>query len=172
MSGFWSVVQAVPQRERLAVKELEEAGFDVYFPKIRFRQNRRWRITGLFPGYLFIQISDRWWSARWCRGVLRLLGVDGAMPARLPENVIGEIRKQEKNGFVVLKPKPDKLKKGQQVRIVGGRFDGRIAIFEGQNSRERQRVLLELLGQWVNVELAATDRCEPQDVVAPGLVSR
>jgi transcription antitermination factor NusG len=158
----WAVVQTTPRHEKLAVKELGNAGFDVYFPQIRFRQNGRWRISALFQGYVFIAIGDHWWAARWCRGVLRLLGVDGSTPARLHDSVISEIRKQEKNGFVVLKPRLEKLRKGQQVRIVGGQFSGRIAFYEGQSSHDRERVLLDLLGRQVLVELGQNDRVEAQ----------
>jgi len=161
---FWCVAQSQPLRERLAQEELIEAGFDVYYPRIQFRQNGRARISGLFPSYLFISINDRWWSARWCRGVIRLLGPDGAPPARVHESVIGEIRKREKNGFVVLKPTPSKIQLGQRCQIIGGRFDGKIALFQGQSSRERIFVLLEILGQQARVELGQNDRIEPLDI--------
>jgi transcriptional antiterminator RfaH len=166
LSCFWSVAQTQPLRERLAEKELLEAGFDVYFPRIRFRQNGRWRITGLFPAYVFFQFHDRWWSARWCRGVLRLLGPDGAPPARLPETVVSNIRRREKNGFVMLEPESKKLKKGQQVRIIGGRFDGRLAVFENQTKHERIHVLMEMLGAYATVELGEHDKVEPLQHIA------
>jgi transcription antitermination factor NusG len=159
--SFWSVAQTQPLRERLAEKELLEAGFDVYFPRIRFRQNGRWRITGLFPAYIFFQFHDRWWSARWCRGVLRLLGPDGAPPARVDASVIAEIRQREKNGFVVLEKKTPKIQKGQQVRIVGGRLDGKLALFENQSKHERIHVLMEMLGGFAVVELGEHDKVEP-----------
>ena len=166
MSCFWSVAQTQPLRERLAEKELLEAGFDVYFPRIRFRQNGRWRITGLFPSYIFVQIHDRWWTARWARGILRLLGPEGCPPAQLHENVIGEIRRQEKNGFVVLKKKSPKLQKGQQVRIIGGQFNGSLALFENQTKHERIRVLMQMLGSFAVVELGEHDKVEPLQHIA------
>ena len=162
--SFWSVAQTQPLRERLAIEELENAGFDVYFPRVRFRQNGRWRITGLFPAYVFFQFHDRWWSARWCRGVLRLLGPDGCRPACVHESVIGEIRQREKNGFVMLEPRSKKLKKGQQVRIVGGQLDGQLALFENQTKQERIRVLLQMLGGFAVVELGQHDKVEPLDI--------
>jgi len=164
--SFWTVAQTQPLRERLAIDELEKAGFDVYFPKIRFRANGRWRITGLFPSYLFIQINDCWWAARWCRGVIRLLGPDGASPARLHESVIGEIRRLEKNGFVIPESKEKKLKRGQRVRIESGRFSGQFAYYEGQGKHERIKVLMEMLGGMVVVELAEHDKVEPTQDIA------
>lgn len=162
--SFWSVAQTQSLRERLAAQELEKAGFAVFFPQIRFRQNGRWRITGLFPGYIFVEINDHWWSARWTRGILRLLGPSGCPPARLPESVIGEIRRREKNGFVILEPESKKLQKGQQVRIIGGRLDGQLALFEDQTKHERIRVLLQMLGGFAVVELGEHDKIEPLDI--------
>jgi len=162
--SFWSVAQTQPLRERLAEKELLEAGFDVYFPRIRFRQNDRWRITGLFPSYLFISESPYWYRARWSRGVLRLLGPDGSRPSRIHESIIGEIKRRERHGFVMLEKKSEKLKKGQQVRILGGKFDGQLALFD-ENRRERIRVLMQMLGGFAVVELGEHDRIEPlQDI--------
>ena len=163
--SFWSVAQTQPLRERLAIEELEQAGFDVYFPKIRFRQNGRWRITGLFPCYLFVQIHDQWWSARWCRGVVSLLGLRDGAPARLPETVIGEIRRREKNGFVML-DKEKKLKRGQRVRIESGKFSGQFAFYEGQGKHERIKVLMEMLGGFAVVELGQHDKVEPTQDLA------
>jgi len=162
--SFWAVAQTEPLRERLATEELERTGFNVYCPRIKFRHNGKWRITALFPNYLFLEIASQWYRARWCRGVLRLLGPDGAPPYQLGENVVAEIRAKERNGFVVLKPKPSKLQKGQQVRIIGGRFDGRLALFEDQARHERIKVLMELLGGYAVVELGQYDKVEPLDI--------
>jgi transcription antitermination factor NusG len=155
----------------LVAEELANAGFQVYLPRIRIKQKQRWRTPPLFPSYIFFQFVDRWWAARWARGVLRLLPGDDGPPHPVDDRVIAEIKARERNGYVILRPKPSKLQKGQQVRIVGGRFDGRIALFEGQSKGERNRVLLELLGQWVQVDLAATDQIEPQPI-ASNAVSR
>lgn len=164
---FWAVAQTEPLRERLAAEELQQAGFVAYLPRIRFRHRHRWRITPLFPSYVFLQISDQWWAARWCRGVLRLLGPDDSPPSQLPEHVITEIRAKEKNGFVVLR-KPPRLQKGQRVRIVGGRFNGQLAFFEGQNRHERIKVLMQILGALAVVELGQHDKVEPLQDVAVG----
>jgi transcription antitermination factor NusG len=162
--SFWSVAQIEPLHERLAEIELQENGFHVYCPRIRFRHNGRWRITALFPSYLFLQIADQWYRARWCRGVIRLLGADGTPPAQLHENVVAEIRAREKNGFVVLKPKPIKLQKGQRVRIIGGRLNDQLALFENQTKHERIRVLMQILGGFSIVELGQHDRVEALDI--------
>ena len=97
--------------------------------------------------------------------MLRLLGPDGCRPACVHESVIGEIRQREKNGFVMLE-QSQKIKKGQQVRIVGGRLDGKLALFENQTKHERIHVLMEMLGGFAVVELGEHDKVEPLQHIA------
>jgi len=164
---YWSVAQTEPQRERLAKDQLEnQLHYSVYLPRVRVRKNRRNYTPPLFPTYLFVRIvEDKWWSVRWAMGVIGLI-MSGDHPARLKDAIIAEIKSREVNGFVKLKLAP-KFRKGQQVRVLGGRFDGQFALYEGQTAKERQRVLLEILGQWAQVELGPNDRIEStQDIAA------
>jgi transcription antitermination factor NusG len=158
---FWAIAQTQPLRERLVAEELTNAGYPVYLPRIRIKQKQRWRTPPLFPSYIFFQIAKGWWAARWARGVLRLLPGDDGPPCPIPDRIIEEIKARERGGYVVLRKKPSKLQKGQQVRVVGGRFDGHLALFEGQNQHERVKVLMELFGGLVTVELGKDDKVEP-----------
>jgi len=155
-------VQTEVQRERTAVEHLQRAGFVTYVPRIKIKKHGIERTPPLFPTYVFVQIERRWHDARWSPGVVRLL-MDGDQPAKLQDCVMEEIRSREVGGFVKLKP-PPKARKGERVRINGGRFDGHVGLYEGQTARERQRVLLEILGAWCPVELGAGDQVE----VIPG----
>jgi transcription antitermination factor NusG len=162
---FWCVAQTEPQRERFAVEQLGYLGYETYFPRVRFKKLGKWRTSPLFPSYLFLRrADDQFWTARWAMGVVSLL-MSGDRPSRLSDDIINEIQKKEVNGFVKLRSRP-KMKRGQYVRITGGRFDGHIAIYEGQSGHERERVLLELLGRMVPVELGYSDRVEALDIVA------
>ena len=69
------------------------------------------------PGYAFVSIELQWHAARWCLGVLRLV-LDGAQPARVPDKVIADLRKRERNGLIELPPPPD-FQRGDCVRIIG-----------------------------------------------------
>ena len=72
--------------------------------------------------------------------------------------MIAEIRERERGGFVALPPAPPRLTHGQQVRITGGPFEGHRGRWAGQATQDRERVLLELLGQRdVSVEVPAAD---------------
>jgi transcription antitermination factor NusG len=50
-------------------------------------------------------------------------------------------------------PKPPTLQEGQQVRVLTGMFAGKTAIYQGMSGSQRERVLLDLLGQSVAVTM-------------------
>jgi transcriptional antiterminator RfaH len=151
--NYWAVVQTEAQRERHVLDWLKKADHETYLPCIKERS----RIIPLFPTYLFVRlIENHWYAVRWTPHVTRLL-MSGDKPAQLPEAAVEQIRKRETDGIVRLATFTPRLKKGQQVRIVRGSFEGRLALYDGQSSHERERVLLELLGQMVPVELPACD---------------
>jgi transcription antitermination factor NusG len=161
LSGYWAVVQTEAQHERLVRLLLMRASYETYMPRIRQRS----RIALLFPTYLFVRVVARWYPVRWTPGVLHVL-MDGERPARLGDDIIDQIRKREVGGFVRL-PKRPTLRKGARVRVLSGQFCGHIGLYDGMAAKERERVLLDLLGRMVPVELARGDRVEPlQDVAS------
>jgi transcription antitermination factor NusG len=150
--SFWAVVQAEAQREHAARLLLMRHGFETYMPRIKVRN----RISLLFPTYVFVRVIDRWYQILWTAHVVRVL-MAGDKPACLKDEIMASIRKREIGGFVKL-PLPNRqLKPGQKVRVIGGSFNGQIGLYEGQTSRDREKVLLELLGQAVPVELPGKD---------------
>ena len=149
----WAVVQTETQREHVVRLLLMRASFETYLPRIKVRN----RIMPLFPSYLFVCLAHRpWYPVMWTPHVTRLL-MSGDRPAQLPEDIVMVIRKREQNGFVKLPNRSLRPKKGQKVRIIRGSFEGQIALYEGMSGKDRERVLLELLGQTVPVELPAKD---------------
>ena len=156
--SYWSVVQVESQCEHVVRLLLMRSNFETYLPRIKFRS----RISLLFPTYIFIRLAERWYPILWTPHVVRLL-MSGDQPAKLPEDVVTQIRKREHGGFVKLPIQ--RLKKGQKVRIVRGSFEGHIALYEGMTSKDRERVLLNLLGQSVPVELPSRD-LEPLPVAS------
>jgi transcription antitermination factor NusG len=152
---YWAAAQLQPQRERLALHCLAGAGYTVYLPRLRqHRVSRGRRIEttpALFPGYAFVLIELQWHTARWAPGVTRIV-LDGAVPARVPEEVIAEIRSRERGGLVEL---PPRLKRGDPVRILRGPLAGLVGLYAGMKPRERVEVLLAILGGAQRVTLAA-----------------
>lgn len=150
--SYWTVAQTQNRREQLARILLERDGYEIYAPQVKLV---RGQAVLLFPSYLFVRIMDRWYPVLSMPGVARVL-MAGEQPARVPDEVMAGLRgREDRNGFVKLPPKHPR--RGQRMRIVGGMFGGHLAVFEGMSGRERVRVLLELLGQTVTVELPARD---------------
>jgi len=176
--SYWAVVQVESQCEHTARLLLMRARYETYMPRIMVERGPtdapprsgalvpkiRSRISPLFPGYLFVRIVDRWYPVISTVGVVRLL-MSGDQPARLPEKAMTEIRKREIGGFVKLPSPTNRLRKGQQVRITRGSFEGQTALCEGMSGKDRVWVLLNLMGQKVPVELSGRD-LEPLPVAA------
>jgi len=153
---YWACAQLEPQRERLATHCLALGGFEVYCPRLREQVRNRGRkivrTPPLFPGYAFVLIVSAWWTARWSPGVRRLV-MDGEQPARVPDEVIADIRSRERNGLVEL-PKPRGLMSGMKVRVISGPLHDQIGLLALLKPHERVLVLLQLLGGQQRVELA------------------
>ena len=144
---YWTVAVAQSSREATVQTFLAKDGFEVYWPRIQTEK----RTAALFPGYLMVRVVARWYPIRWCPGVLKLL-MNGDRPAKLADGVVDEIKGREVRGFVNL-PQPPTLQPGEPVRVTHGMFAGRNAIYDGMSGSQRERVLLDLLGQSVTVTL-------------------
>jgi transcriptional antiterminator RfaH len=158
MSAYWAVARLQLHREALALRFLEAAGYQPYYPLMREWARRFGRKIELrrplFPGYAFLVVKLQWSQARWAPGVATLL-MDGLVPARCPDRLIDEIRRREVRGAIEL-PKAG-LKRGDRVRILAGPFNGQLAVYAGMKPRERVEVLLQLLGGQQRVTLAKGD---------------
>ena len=157
--AYWCAARLQPNRKALALHCLGLAGFETYFPRIRDRRIRNGRKIevrpALFPGYCFLVVEAQWHTARWAAGVIDRI-MDGVGPARVPNNVIAEIRGREVDGLIELAP-PPALRRGARVRILRGPFWDRLAIYTDTKPRERVEILLKLLGSEQKVTLARQD---------------
>jgi transcriptional antiterminator RfaH len=148
--GYWAVARTLVRREKFAADHLEGAGFETFAPKTT---------TGpLFPGYLFVRIGDVWRAIDRTIGVLELVKF-GEAPARCPEREVEALMDRvDPDGLIRLPdpPKPARRKAipiGAKVKIASGPFRGLTGIYAGQTPRERERILLNLLGGQRPVEL-------------------
>jgi transcriptional antiterminator RfaH len=148
----WWVVQTEANFEHVARLLLMRLGLTTYSPRIKIRG----RIAQLFPSYIFVCVADRWYPILWTNHVVRLL-MAGDQPATVKGEIVTHIRKREVGGFVKLPLPNRRLKPGQKVRVTNGAFQGQIGLYEGMSGRDREKVLLELLGQIVPVELPGKD---------------
>jgi transcriptional antiterminator RfaH len=132
--AYWACAQLAPSRERLALHCLQQvAGFEVYAPRIKAPRGARSRNPRLlFPGYVFVLIVLQWHAAMRTPGVVRLV-LDGGIPARVPDNVIAELRARERNGLLQL-PEPRRFRAGERVRVIHGPLVGLEGLVAGRAS--------------------------------------
>ena len=140
---YWCA-QTEGNREAVAERFLQMAGYSVYYPRILERS----RVRPLFPSYIFIAAALQWHKARWTVGVVRIVAGSGGEPAVIGDHVIDAIRAREKGGLVVL-PEPPRLKPGDKVRITTGFLTGALAVYSGMRGADRVAVLLGFLGTLV-----------------------
>jgi transcriptional antiterminator RfaH len=145
---FWSVVRSLPRREAFAAERLRmDHGFEVFLPLVQTKR----ACQPLFSGYLFCRIVDHWRAINSTLGVLCLVRV-GDCPARCPDREIDNLKALiDGRGFVRLPDRPAmpvrrKIAVGARVRITAGPFGGMAGIYAGMSTRERERVLLTMLG--------------------------
>jgi transcriptional antiterminator RfaH len=151
---YWSVARVQPMREGFATDHLEAAGFQVFLPKVETGRT----VEPLFRGYAFVLIVERWRQVERTFGVLSLVRF-GDCPAKVPDREIEALRdRADKLGIIRLPPPPPPkprrvFRKGEKVRVVafGSTFD---AIHTGMSRRDRERVLISVLGSVREVEVA------------------
>jgi transcriptional antiterminator RfaH len=157
--AYWAVSRVMFNHERYAMHCLRASGFRIYLPRLRqwrIVRGRRVEVTpALFPGYLFLQITNGWWEARWAPGTLGLI-MNGDGPAHVPNAVVEELQMRERGGAIDL-VKPSSFRPGDQLRILRGPFCDHLAIYAGMSGSERVAVLLQILGGYQRVTLARRD---------------
>jgi transcription antitermination factor NusG len=106
---------------------------DAYRPNIR----------PLFAGYVFAWIDlTNWWVLKSTYGVLSVIFSCG-FPARIPEAVVRELQKRERNGLV--QPLPGYVI-GQRLKINAGPLVGQVGVLKRMVRSDHLELLLPLLG--------------------------
>jgi transcription antitermination factor NusG len=156
----WYAIQTKPNKERSVQAALDEAGIEVYCPRVRSQLRRAdkksWKEAALFPGYLFARFdfTRDYPRLRWKPGLVRVV-TSGVSPLAVTDTTLASVRQMEKEGIRGLL-RPIRWKPGTRVRVVQGPFAG----FEGRVSLtlrggDRIRILLELFRRQAALE------CEP-----------
>ena len=150
MAHDWFVVQCNPQREAFAAENL--SAHEPYFPQFK---NPAGRIKPLFPSYLFVIATPLWSGIKNTMGVRTIL-MNGPSPARLPDNVIASWRIRERGGLVQLPP-PPRFHEGERLVVMRGTLRHRVVIHSGMSARDRETVLIDMLGSLVKINIATDD---------------
>ncbi len=155
----WGVVKTHPHKEQIAMAHLERQNFVTYCPMIQ-RQVRRGRHTRdvvrpLFPSYVFLHLAPE--KEIW-RPVLSTIGVKtlvrfGDQLGLLKDPFIESLRSREVEGVVVKPVSP--YRTGQDVRIVGGAFDGIVGRILTVDAAGRLEILMDILQRSVKAKIHA-----------------
>ena len=156
----WYTVFCKPRHESQVADYLRSKGLEVYNPTLRVKPvNPRASTTRpFFPRYLFVH-ADLGTTAtstlQWTPGAIGLVQFeDEAIP--VPDTFVTELRQRidelDASGGLT----PERLKKGDPIRIMAGPFAGHDAIFDLRLGGEALvQVLLHWLGQQVKVKVNA-----------------
>lgn len=151
----WFVVRTKPKNEERARRNLENGGFEVLAPKIRYRRYKdgemREVIEEMFPGYIFVKFSSprEYRIVKYTRGVKDVVRF-GEKIIPLEEKVIDYIRSKLKDGIAEIER--EKLTTGDRVVIIDGPFKGITGIFEKElKPSERVSILLEGLKYYARI---------------------
>lgn len=146
----WYLLKTKPRQESIALENLTNQDFHVFFPKSIISN----KTVPLFPGYLFIKLDDKtqnWTPIRSTKGVANFVRF-GLKFAKVPSLIIRTIKIQQQQTI-------EKMidicshHKGDLIEIQSGAFQGQKAIFQNYGSQDRIIVLLSILGQESNLGL-------------------
>ena len=182
---LWYAIQTKPRKEASVEASLESQGLQVLFPRLVHRnrpaakarggvQRGRPRTTPvealekiepMFPGYLFVLLAkaetDNWGLVRSNPWVIKVLGT-GDEPVPVPDEAVDLIMQTSfGSGIVVFdqgRPMWQELEAGTRVEITAEPLRGLVGILEKPTSgRKRVRVLLQIMGQDVPVDVDTED---------------
>lgn len=156
----WFVVQSKPSQERLALQQIQNQGFQAYFPYYE-KEGRDGinRALPLFTGYLFVAFdfeTQPWRPLISTRGVKRLVGCTADHITPLPHGLVEQMMERSPSGKITLDLASEavaRFKRGQAVKVRTASADIEAQfISQAQN---RVTLLLTFLGRPVKVNVPA-----------------
>lgn len=155
----WFVVHSQPHRETGARYHLENQGFRTFLPhRLKTRRHARKLenvLAPFFPRYLFVALDlsrDRWRSVNGTFGVSRLV-MDGERPKPVPRGIVEALMASCDGREVLRFDGGAGLRVGGQVQVLAGPFAGRVGLLERLDDQGRVRLLLDIMGGRVPVEV-------------------
>lgn len=152
----WLVVRTKPRQELRALQNLENQNIQVFLPMLTSSKVRRGKRVDIdepmFPGYLFIQLTDALENLHKVKhtfGVLSILRF-GQKLAEVNDELIVELQKLNEQHSVRLKSAPEP---GDSVTINDGPFKGFLAKVITLDGTSRCIVLLDWLNQQVSASV-------------------
>ena len=142
-----------PKREIYAKRHCDRQGFSTFLPLIEVSMSK---VAALFPGYIFVKIDQTtpWLTLNNTYGVQRVVTF-GEYPSKVDPKFIRDMRvAMGKNGAI--ERVVTNLTKGDSVLVKVGVMRDHYGIYQGMTARQRLRVLFNLLGRTVEIEVKAS----------------
>jgi transcriptional antiterminator RfaH len=164
MSKEWFVLQFKPNSHHRAIKNLTQQGFETFLPlhNTTFRKSSRFinTVQPLFPGYMFISFDRtklEWHKINNTYGVSGLVTFNSLLKS-IPTSFIDSLMKRYDLSGNLLPMQ--KLKKGDQVKVLSGPFANFIATVEKYETDQRIWILMDLMGRKTKIQ-TQSDAIEP-----------
>lgn len=142
----WYLLQCKARQQARAEEHLQNQGFAIYSPVHRVKRVRRGqyetRLESVFPGYVFIELTDNsnWRALYGTRGVSRLVSFNGR-PHPVESGLVGAL----KSRFMAQTEPQALYAPGQRVVITEGCFRHLEAIVQAVTADERIIVLMNIM---------------------------
>ena len=156
MSKEWFILQFKPNSHHQATKNLTRQGFEVFLPlhDTTSRKLSRFINTSkpLFPGYMFIRFNraeTKWHKINNTYGVSRLITFNSILKS-IPTSFVDSLMKRYDSSGKLLPIQ--KLKKGDQVKVLKGPFASFIATVEKYEADQRIWILMDLMGRKTKIQ--------------------
>ena len=156
MSKEWFILQFKSNSHHLAAKNLNQQGFETFLPlhDTTSRKTSRFINTSkpLFPGYMFIKFDrakSEWHKINSTYGVSRLITFNSILKS-IPTIFVDHLMKRYDLSGKLLPIQ--KLKKGDQVKVLKGPFADFIATVEKYETDQRIWILMDLMGRKIKIQ--------------------
>jgi len=136
----WYILNTKPKKESQVERLFQEAGFEVYNPKLKQDD----RIRPFFSGYAFLRFEHPkdYQLVKYTRGVKKVVGSPGG-PISVPEEMIEGIKDREVNGLIELDKYGEEPSVGDEIQVMEGPLKGLRGIFKREMT-QNERVLILL----------------------------
>jgi len=156
MSKEWFILQFKSNSHYQAKKNLTRQGFEVFLPlhDTTSRKLSRFINTSkpLFPGYMFVRFNraeSEWHKINNTYGVSRLITFNSILKS-IPTSFVDSLMNRFDLSGKLLPIQ--KLKKGDQVKVLNGPFANFIAKVETYETDQRIWILMDLMGRKTKIQ--------------------
>ena len=151
MSKEWFLLQFKSNSHRLAAKNLNRQGFETFLPLNNATSRKASRFINstqpLFPGYMFVRFNKaetEWHKINSTYGVSRLITFNSILNSISTSFIDSLMKRYDLSGKLL---PMQKLKKGDQVKVLTGPFADFIATVEKYEADQRIWILMDLMGR-------------------------